>query len=143
MKPLRLLVAFVTLAALGGAIWYSEKHPPKADSAADTTPRAKMLAIKDDQINEIHILHPDTNVSVTLDKDIRGTWTIREPKEMAADETAAKGLASAFAALESEQVLADKTTDWAAYGLDQPKLVVQATLADGKKAEVDLGNEAP
>jgi hypothetical protein len=143
MKPMRLLVALGALAVLGGAIWYSQKHPPKAESVADTTPRAQMLAIKDDQVNEIHILHPDTNVSVTLDKDVRGTWTIREPKRMAADEAAAKGLASALAALQSEQVVAERTTDWATYGLDQPKLVVQASLADGKKVELDLGNEAP
>jgi hypothetical protein len=144
MKPMRLVVALATLALLGGAIWYSDKHPPKADSAAtEAKPAAKMLSIKEDQINAIHILHPDTNASVTLDKDIRGTWTIREPKEMAADPTAAKALAAAFAGLESEQVVSDKTSDWASYGLDQPKLVVQATLADGKKAEVDLGNDAP
>ncbi len=143
MKPMRLVVALATLALLGGAIWYSDKHPPKADSVVDATPRAKMLSIKDDQINEIHILHPDSKVSVTLDKDARGTWTLREPQAMAADETAAKGLASALAGLESEQVVAEKNTDWASYGLDQPKLVVQATLADGKKVEVDLGSEAP
>src|SRR5208282_2357647 len=107
MKPMRLLVALGALAVLGGAIWYSQKHPPKGESVADTTPRAQMLAIKDDQITEIHILHPDTNVSVTLDKDVRGTWTIREPNQLAADEAAAKGLASALAALQSEQVVAE------------------------------------
>ena len=144
MKPMRLLIALVMLAALGGAIWYSDKHPPKADTAVtDATPRSKMLSIKEDQINELRILHPDTKESVTLDKDIRGTWSIREPKEMAADPSAAKSLATSLAALESEQVVSDKTSDWASYGLDQPKLVVQATLADGKKVEVDLGNEAP
>jgi hypothetical protein len=143
MKPMRLLVAVLALAALGGAIWYSDKHPPKADAPPDSTPRAQMLSIKDDQINEIHIVHPDSKAALTLDKDVRGTWTIREPKEMAADESAAKGIATSLASLGSEQVVTDKAGDWATYGLDQPKLVVQAKLADGKSVELDIGSDAP
>ncbi|GEM_PF-664625 len=143
MKPMRLLIALVTLALLGGAIWYSDKHPPKPDTVADTTPKAQMLSIKDDQINEIHISRPAQNDSLTLDKDVRGTWTIREPKEMAADPAAAKALATSLASLGNEQVVSDKVTDWSPYGLTQPTTVVQATLADGKKVEVDLGDVAP
>src|SRR5258706_1998947 len=146
MKPVRLLVAIVALALLGGAIWYSEKHPPKPDTPADTaatTPKVKMVSVKEDQIGKVRLVHPDTNSVVSVEKDARGAWTIREPKETAADDSNVKSLLLSLASMESDQVVAERNTDWASYGLDQPKLIVEATLADGKKVEVDLGNDAP
>src|SRR5437762_162772 len=112
MKPLRLLVAVVALALLGGAIWYSEKHPPKPESAStvDSTPKVKMLSVKEDQIGKVRLVHPDTNSVVTLEKDARGTWNIREPKDTAADDSNVKSLISSLAALESDQVVAEKNT---------------------------------
>ena len=145
MKPLRLLVAIAALALLGGAIWYSEKHPPKPASETETPApvKVKLLAVKEDQIGKVRLVHPDTGSAVELEKDARGAWSIREPKETAADDGNVKSLVSALAGLESEQVVAEKTSDWASFGLDQPKLSVEATLADGKKVQVDLGADAP
>ncbi len=145
MKPLPMVIAALTLALLGGAIWYSEKHPPKPESDSEAKPAVKMTSIKEADITKLRISHPASpeDAATTLEKDAKGGWTITEPKKLPAEEGSVRSLLQALSGLEAEQVIADKAGDWKTYGLETPKVKVEATLSSGKPLEVLLGNDAP
>ena len=57
MKPFRLLVALVILLGLGGAVWYSEKHPPQPKSEPEFKTE-KVISVAEEQFRRIQITRP-------------------------------------------------------------------------------------
>src|SRR5258707_198164 len=109
MKPLRLLIAAVALALLGGGIWYSNQHPPKPETAPEAKPATKLTTAKDAEISRLHIVKTDGPGAVTtIEKDGRGQWNITEPKKLPADDANVKSLLTAISTLEAESVIAEK-----------------------------------
>lgn len=140
MKPVRLLIALGVLAALGGAVWYSEKHPPKPK---DEVKKEKILAFEQDQLKKVRISRPGGGETVALEKGDDGKWRVTEPKNYKADESTVSSLASSLATLNADDVVNPKNYDWKSFGLDPGKLVVEATLKDGKTHKLTLGDDAP
>ena len=139
MKPIRLLIALVILLGLSGAVWYSERHPPQPKSESKTE---KILTLEQDQIRKIHVTRT-AGESVTLEKSDDGKWRITAPKSYKADESTASSMVSSLASLNADQVIEEKNTDWATYGLEPGKLHAEITLKDGKQHKLTLGEEAP
>ena len=138
MKPLRLLIALAVLVGLGGAVWYSEKHPPQPKSDTKTE---KIIAVEQDQLKRIRIARPAE--TVTLEKADDGKWRITEPKAYKADESTASSLVSSLASLNADQVVAEKNSDWKTYGLEPGNIRVEVGLKDGKTLKLALGDDAP
>jgi hypothetical protein len=142
MKPRGLLAAVIVLAALGGALYWSNRKQ-KADAAkpaADTT--TKILSIPEDQIKEVSIKKTGAETTV-LRKGDDGKWQIAEPKPLRADQDTAKSLAGAFATLNADKVVEDKAADLSPYGLNAPTLDVTVTKKDGKSQEFLVGDDQP
>lgn len=140
MKPLRLLIALGVLLGLGGAVWWSEKHPPAPKSDVKTE---KVLAIADDQLKRIEVSRPAGGETLALERGEDSKWRLTHPKAYKADESSASSMTSNLATLNADGVVAEKNTDWAAYGLVTPKMVVQVSLKDGKQHKLALGDDVP
>ncbi len=140
MKPVRLLIALVILAGLGGAVWYSEKHPPQPKSETKTE---KIISTSEDQIRKIKIERQSGGGTMALEKGDDGKWRITEPKSYKAEDSSVNSMVSSLAALNADLVVNEKNTDWKTYGLDPGKLVVQISLKDGKQMKLALGDDAP
>jgi hypothetical protein len=140
VKPVRLLIALGILLALGGAVWYSEKHPPQPKSDVK---KEKILAFEQDQLKKVRITKTGEPGPITLEKGDDGKWRITEPKSYKADESTVSSLASNLATLNSDELVNEKNTDWKSYGLETPKILVEATLKDGKTHKLSLGDDAP
>jgi len=140
VKPAPLLIALVILLGLGGAVWYSEKHPPQPKSDVKTE---KVISVEQDQLRRIQIARPEETIA--LEKADDGKWRITQPKPYKADESSASSLVSNLASLNADQVVAEKEKegDWKTYGLDPAKLQVEITLKDGKQHKLLLGDDAP
>jgi Domain of unknown function (DUF4340) len=143
MKPRGLLAAVIVLAALGGALYWSNRKQ-KADAAKPATDTAttKILSIPEDQIKEISLKKTGAETTV-LRKGDDGKWQIAEPKPLRADQDTAKSLAGAFATLNADKVVEDKATDLSPYGLNAPTLDVTVTKKDGKSQEFLVGDDQP
>lgn len=128
------------LAALGGAIWYSQKHPPKPET--ETKPTVKVLSLPEDQISKIRILHPSGD-NIALERAEDGKWKMTEPKPWRVDESTMSGMLGTLSSLDADQVVAENNTDWKSFGLDPGKVTVEASLKSGQTKALTLGDEAP
>jgi hypothetical protein len=139
MKPKGLLIAVVLLAVLGGVTWWSNKsQADKAKAPAADAP-IKLLAIPDDQFQEIRIKKVTDEV-LGLKRE-NGKWRMTAPKPMAADQDAAGAMASALANLNADKVVEEKAADLKPYGLDIPTLDVQIVRKDGKSDHLLIGDD--
>jgi uncharacterized protein DUF4340 len=143
MKPRGLLAAVIVLAALGGALYWSNRKQ-KADAAKPATDTAttKILSIPEDQIKEVSLKKTGAE-TIVLRKGDDGKWQIAEPKPLHADQDTAKSLAGAFATLNADKVVEDKAADLSPYGLNAPTLDVTVTKKDGKSQEFLVGDDQP
>ena len=139
MKPLRLLIALLVLLGLAGAVWYSERHPPQPKSEVKTE---KIISTPEDQFKRVQIIRAGGE-TVALERGEDSKWRLTQPKAYKADESSANSMVSNLASLNADQVVAEKNTDWATYGLEPGKINVQIGLKDGKNLKLSLGEEAP
>ena len=140
MKPWRLAIAAVLLAALGGLWWWSNKKQ-EADSkkALDTTAN-KLLTIPAEQFQEIRIRKGGETLAMRLDN---GKWRITEPQPYPADAEAARSAVNSLSTVTYERVIEDKASDFAQYGLNPPDEVVTVLRKDGKTDEIQVGDGSP
>jgi len=134
------LIAALVLLGLGGAVYYSEKHPPQPKSDVKTE---KILALEQDQIKKIRISRPSGGDTVELEKGDDGKWRMTEPKPYKADESSVSSMVSSLASLNADTVVNEKNSDWKSYGLEPGKIAVQITLKDGKEKKLLLGDDVP
>jgi hypothetical protein len=142
VKPNGLLVAVVVLAAIGGGVYWTNKH--KADEAkkpSTTTDTPKVLSIPEDQFKEIKIAKKDgdtTIVSKTGDK-----WSLTMPKALPADQDAVSSMVTSLASLNADRVVEEKPSDLSPFGLGTPKEQIVITRKDGKTQTLDVGDDSP
>lgn len=143
MKNKGLLIAVAVLAALGGAVYWSEqkkaadeKKPPVS---ADAPP--KILTIPEDQIVGIRIAKRGGDTTV-LSK-ASGSWTLTEPQATGADQEAVNGVVQNLSNLASDRLIEEKPSQLATYGLATPAEQITVTRKDGKTDTLLLGDDVP
>lgn len=140
MKPQGLLIAVALLAVLGGATWWSNKHPKDTKSPTDTS--TKVLTIPDDQFKEIRVQRINTGPLVLRRSDDK-KWRIAEPKPLPADQDAVGQMVSTLSSLSADKVIEEKASDLIPYGLTTPSMTVTVTRKDGKTDTLQVGDETP
>ena len=143
MKNSGLLIAAVVLAALTGALYWSNRHPASENTAkasVDTPP--KILNLKQEDIFKIEIKKKGGE-ELALAKTDAGRWQITAPKPLGADQEAVSSLLSSVSSLNSDRLVDDKATDLSQYGLGQPSLELDVTIKDSKPQKLLLGDETP
>ena len=143
MKNRGLIIAAVVLAALTGALYWSNRHPASENTAkasVDTPP--KILSLKQDDISKVEIKKKGGE-ELVLAKGDGGKWQITAPKPLGADQEAVSSLLSSVSSLNSDRLVEDKAGDLSQYGLAQPTLEVDITAKDAKPQKLFLGDETP
>jgi hypothetical protein len=143
MKPRGLLAAVIVLAALGGALFWSNRKQ-KADAAkpATDTTTTKILSIPDDQIQQVTLKKTGSDAT-ELRKGDDGKWQLTAPKAMRADQDTAKTLVTTLSTLNADKVVEDKASDLSPYGLTTPTLDVTILKKDGKSQDFQIGDDTP
>ena len=143
MKNSGLMIAAVVLAALSGALYWSNRHPASENTAkasVDTPP--KILALKQEDISKIEIKKKGGE-ALDLAKGNAGKWEITSPKPLGADQEAVSSLLSSVSTLNSERLVDDKPTDLSQYGLAQPALEIDLITRDAKPQKLLVGDDTP
>jgi hypothetical protein len=135
MKPKGLLIGVALLAVLGGLIWWSNKKQAAATST-DTT--VKILAIPEDQFQQIHIKKLTNEVIELRRSD--GKWAMTSPKPLMADQDAVSSMVATLSTLNADKVVDEKGADLHAFGLDIPTLDITIGKKGGKTAELLVGD---
>jgi hypothetical protein len=143
MKNSGLLIAAVVLAALSGALYWSNRHPASENTAkasVDTPP--KILSLKQEDISKIQI-QKKGGEELVLAKGDAGKWQITAPKPLGADQEAVSSLLYTVSSLNSDRLVEDKAADLSQYGLAQPSLELDVTTKDAKPQKLLLGDDTP
>jgi Domain of unknown function (DUF4340) len=145
VKMSRLLIAAVVLAALAGALWWSNKsEDAKAKNPVKDTKDAppKVLALTEADIRQIEIKKGDGTDTI-VKKDDSGKWSIISPKPVPADQAAVGGVTSAVTNLTADRIVDDHATDLPSYGLQPAVIEVDFTMKDGQIDKLLLGDDTP
>jgi len=142
MKFRGLIIAAVILAALEGALYWSNHHKPKETTDTDTANAApKFLSVNENDVTQIALKKKDSDISLT--KNSAGNWDITAPQKVAADSYSVSNIIGLVSPLITERVVEDKASSLAQYGLSQPALEVDVTSKDNKTQKLLIGDETP
>jgi hypothetical protein len=145
-KPMKfrgLIVAAVVLAALEGALYWSNHHKPKEPADADTANAApKFLSVNEADATRIDLKKKDGEL--VLVKNSSGNWQITAPQPIAADAYSVSNLFGLISPLIANRVVEEKPSNLSQYGLAQPALEVDVTTSkDNKTQKLLIGDETP
>lgn len=140
MKNSGLIISAVVLAALGGALWWSNKDKEKeaTQPAKDAPP--KILTLTEGDIQRLD-LKKRANEPVVVQRNQSGKWEISAPKAFLADQEAANTLAAAAASVTSDKLVDDKPSDIKQFGLDAPSFEIDIKLKSGQVKKLILGDD--
>jgi len=142
MKPVRMVIAAVLLAACTGALWWSNRDEKAKEGKPAKDAPPQVLAIAPDQVKQIDIKKKDGDTTSVRFNE-KGKWDITAPKPMSADPTAISSLTADLTKLNSDRLVDANATDLASYGLQPPQLEVDVTAKDGKVTKLLLGERTP
>lgn len=141
MKFRGLLIAAAVLAVLAGLLYWSE-HRKATDTSASSTKTAAIVKIDPASITSFTVTQKGMP-SVTLTRAGAGKWQITAPKSVPADAAAVSGMISSLNPLDSERVIAEKATDLAPYGLNDPSVTIEFTEKEDQHQKLLLGDDTP
>ncbi|MGH9647210.1 MAG: DUF4340 domain-containing protein [Bryobacteraceae bacterium] len=142
MKFMRLLIAAVVLAGLGGLVYWSNRSEAAKASRPDLKAAPKVLDLKETDIKKIEIQHHDGETTV-LQRDGSGKWSITAPQPLTADQGAVSSLTTAAAVLSSDRVVDENASNLPSYGLDPARIGITLTMMDGKTHVLRIGEDTP
>jgi hypothetical protein len=140
MKFRGLLVAVVLLAALGGVLYWSQRHKPGAEPANVALPAILKLDAK--SVTAL-TLRPKGAPPIVLQPAGQAVWKITAPIAFRANSEDVGQMVSTLANVVPERVVDDSASNLAPYGLSDPALIVDVTLKNNQTAHLLLGDKTP
>ncbi len=142
MKFRNLILAAVVLAALTGALYWSNRHKPSESTAsASTAASPSILKLDSASVTGFELKNKDAQ-PIALAKNSSGTWQITQPQPLPADQTTVSSVVSSFASVNSERLVEDRVSDSKKFGLDPPSLEIDV-MAKDKTQKLLLGDTTP
>jgi len=142
MKPLRLLISVALLAAVGIALWLSNRDEKAKEGKPSADAPPQILAVPPDKVKEIEIKHRG-EAAIDVVFDDKGKWQITAPEKLSADVTTIAQITNMASRLNSERVVDANATDLATYGLAPALIEVSITDKSGKKSKLLIGENTP
>src|SRR5437016_13123882 len=142
MKFNGFIVAIVVLAALGGALYWSNHHMPAETTQASAEAPPKILTLNQADINKIDIKKKGGE-EVTLAKDSGGNWKVIAPEPLGADQSAVSSMLSSLCSLNSDRLVEENATNFNKYGLSEPTLQIGVTEKNSKTHQLLVGDDTP
>jgi len=137
-----LLASVVVLAAMGGAIYWSNRAKKAEESKPSKDAPPQILSIPSDQIRQIEIRRAGSGPLIVR-REESGSWTMTTPPQYAVDQDAASGMVTTLSSLNADRLVEEKPADLAEFGLASPALEVVVELKDGKTRRLLIGDETP
>ena len=143
MKFRGLLVAVVALAALGGFLYWSQKHPDALKPKTSETPLTPALVhVSDKSITGV-TLQKRGAAPITLVSNPSGQWTITAPISAPTNHGSMTRLLGDLSNLRAGAVIADHATDLKPYGLADPSFTVDIAEQGNRTERLLVGDSTP
>jgi hypothetical protein len=142
MKIRGLLLATVVLAALAGALYWSDHRNSNAEAAKPSPDAAPtILKLDENSITKLELKKKGAPAIVLAKSG--SEWKITEPKPLRADQSAVSTMLSTVSSLNSERLLDEKSTDLQRYGLEHPSFELDVTETNNRTQRLLLGDDTP
>src|SRR5215470_2335249 len=143
MKPVRLLIAGILLAASSVLLWWLNKKQASATKSpvAVTSTSTKILEVPQEQVQAVTI-EKAGSAPIELKRN-NGKWAITAPKTLAADQDAVSSVVSSLSSFSSDKLIDEKGLNPGEFGLMKPSLTVTVVKQDGKTLKLLFGDETP
>ena len=141
MKFKGLLAAGVVLAALAGAVYWSEKTKDTTEKKPEADGPPKILTIPEAQFKEIKLAKKGAE-PVMLSK-IGSQWEIVQPASLHADQDSVNSVVTALASLTSDRLIDEKPADLKTFGLSAPSEEITIGLTNNQTKVLQLGDDSP
>ncbi len=136
-----LLIAVVVLAAIGGGMYWSNKHQAaEANKPAAGAP-PKILQVPTTELQKIEIRKSGSPVTI-VDRQ-SGKWEMTAPEKLQTSAPDVGGMIEAFSDVTADRLVEDKAANLSQFGLANPALDVIASWKNGKTSELQFGDETP
>lgn len=134
----------LVLAALLGALYWSNHHKASEDTSVKASPDAAptILSLNQTEVTRLVIRRKD-QPELDVARSDSGAWQITAPKPLAADKDAVTSVLSILCPLNSDRLVEEKAPDLSRYGLTEPALEVDITLKDNKTQKLLVGDQTP
>src|SRR5438105_8159421 len=142
MKIHSLAIAGVVLAALTGALYWSNHHKPADTTAASADTPPKILTLNESDISKIDLKRKGGD-EVVVAKNGSGQWQITAPQSLEADQSAVSSIVSTLSSLNSERLVEEKAGNLNTYGLSDPALEAAVTEKGNKTKKLLIGDDTP
>ncbi len=144
LKMRQLLAATIVLAALAGALYWSNhrKSASNSVSASPSSSNVKVISLNQDDVTKLEVKKKSGD-DVILNRVGPSNWKITSPKPLIADQDPVTTILYDLSPMDGATVIADKATDLKQYGLAEPEVQISATTKDGKTQTVLVGDETP
>ena len=132
-------IAIAVFAALGAYLYFVDEPREKARQEAQEKEGLLFAEFDPNQVTEAW-LEGKNRDPVHLKKGEDGTWTLLEPVQDRADDGKVRNLLEDLKGLKAQREVAGEDADLAAFGLQEPEVVVRTA---GAAASVAVGSENP
>jgi len=144
MKLRGLLSAALVLAALLGALYWSNRRKASEDTSVKASPDAapKILSVDKTAVTRLAIRRKD-QPELDVSRSDAGGWQITAPNPLAADQDAVSSLLSLLSPLNSDRLIDERASDLSKFGLAAPAFEVDITSKDNKTQKLLIGDQTP
>lgn len=135
-----LIVAAVLLAALGGLLYWSQHHKPKATPHGPVIPA--IVKVDSSAVTSL-TLRPKGAPPIVLTPAGPSLWQITAPIQFRANSQTVSEMVATLADLLPQRTVEDKAADLSRYGLSDPSLTVDIAEKNNQSAHLILGDHTP
>jgi hypothetical protein len=141
-KYLNTLIALAILAGTWAAFTYYDKRKSSEKPKTEASKEEKILSVDAQHIQSI-TFKPRDGEAFTCRREA-GTWTIAEPRHLAADQGALSGFLNSLTTATVDDVIAPHPTSLKEFGLDPPAFTLEL-ITDAKPPSFTLllGDDTP
>jgi hypothetical protein len=135
------LIVLLCALVLGGAVYYFEWRSAKTVKPSEDTSKLA-FSMQAEDVTSLTVSHPDKADQPPVRLDYHnGTWSIVQPLDTGADQSAVRGITDGLAAARISQTEPGAPDRLKAYGLAPPHVSLEFQLKSGAKHTVLLGDK--
>ncbi|MDF2907033.1 MAG: hypothetical protein K0R34_2354 [Herbinix sp.] len=132
-----ILLLFALAGLIGFYYWYTNREPVSEEATEDNA--ITLSTIDTEKVNNLHYIYDDTEL--TLIKEAEG-WVSEDDKERPINQDRVKSILDIIDNISATRIVAETLDNLGDFGLSDSTSYLQATLADGSRITLVIGNKA-
>jgi hypothetical protein len=131
-----ILLLFALAGLIGFYLWYENREPVSEESTESEN--IQLSTLQTENISSLHYIYEDTDLTFVKEGEI---WVSEKDKKRPINQDRIRSMISVIDEISATRIITEKAENLADFGLADPVSYLQATLTDGSKVTLQIGNE--